>query len=138
MKSYKFNINERKYNVVINSLEGNTMYMEVNGESFTVELEREVKSSKTPKIVRSAPKKAEAQPLATGKKANKIAAPLPGTILEIKLETGATVKRGDTILVMEAMKMENSILAESDGVIQDIRVSEGDSVMQGDVLVEIE
>ncbi|MCK5372232.1 MAG: biotin/lipoyl-binding protein, partial [Cyclobacteriaceae bacterium] len=69
---------------------------------------------------------------------NKVEAPLPGTIFKIIAKEGDDVKKGQTILILEAMKMENNILAEKDGVVNKILVSEGDSVLQGDILVEIE
>lgn len=65
-------------------------------------------------------------------------APLPGTIFKVLVKDGDAVKKGQTILILEAMKMENNILAEKDGVINKIHIAEGDAVLQGDILVEIE
>jgi biotin carboxyl carrier protein len=71
------------------------------------------------------------------KGAGVIKAPLPGTILEIKVKPGDEVKMGDDLLIMEAMKMENNIKSDKYGKISDIKVSVGDSVLEGEVLVEI-
>ena len=67
----------------------------------------------------------------------KIEAPLPGTITDIKVKVGDKVKAGDTILVLEAMKMQNNIEAENDGEITSVMVKIGDSVMEGSLLVTI-
>ena len=67
----------------------------------------------------------------------KITAPLPGTITEIKVKVGDTVKNGDTVVVLEAMKMQNNIEAESNGTVTAIFVNKGDTVMEGDALMTI-
>ena len=68
----------------------------------------------------------------------KILAPLPGTILQIMAKIGDEVKKGDNLLVLEAMKMETNIPAEKDGVVTAIKVNVSDNVLQNDVLVEID
>lgn len=67
-----------------------------------------------------------------------IKAPMPGTILDIKTQPGASVKKGDVLLILEAMKMENEILASSDGVVLQILVAKNASVSTGDVLAVIQ
>lgn len=67
-----------------------------------------------------------------------IKSPLPGVILNIKVNVGDTVKKGDTIIILEAMKMENSIKADRDGKVTEINVKQGESVLEGTVLVTIE
>lgn len=64
----------------------------------------------------------------------KISAPLPGTVLDIKVSAGQSVKKGDLLFVLEAMKMENEILAAHDGVIASVNVDKGAAVNSGDVL----
>lgn len=64
--------------------------------------------------------------------------PLPGVILDIKVKEGDTVKRGQTIIILEAMKMENNINANKDGKVAEIKVNKGDSVLEGTDLVIIE
>ena len=66
-----------------------------------------------------------------------IEAPLPGKILDVKVSVGATVKSGDLLLMLEAMKMENEIFATDGGVIREIRVKSGDNVNTGDVMIVI-
>jgi len=69
---------------------------------------------------------------------NKIFAPVAGTIIEIKIQEGSHVKKGDTILILEAMKMQNEITASKSGIIKKINVKSGDNVMKDDVLIELE
>lgn len=141
MKSFKFKIFGNEYNVNIKEAEGQTIKLEVNGSEYVVEMEKEVKSTKTPTLVRSQPKTVAAptqNTLAAKTSTRKITAPLPGVILELRVKEGDQVKTGDTLLVMEAMKMENNILAEHTGVIKEIKIRKGDAVLQGDLLIEIE
>lgn len=67
----------------------------------------------------------------------KVAAPMPGKILAIKINAGQAVKRGDVIMILEAMKMENEITAPEDGTIAGINVAVGDSVESGDTLASL-
>jgi len=138
MKKFKFTIRGNEYEVQINSFEDNIAEIDVNGSIYKVELEEQVKTTKTPKLVRSKPvptKEAKPKPAAGF---SKIEAPLPGTMFKINVKEGDTVKKDQAIMILEAMKMENNILAEKDGVINKVLVSEGDSVLQGDILAEIE
>ena len=102
------------------------------------ELEKEVKTPKTPKLVRAqAPPPKEHKPLAsTG--VSVLKAPLPGTILQVLVKPGDAVKKEQNLLIMEAMKMENNILSEKDGTVKSVKVAPGDTVLQGDILLEIE
>ena len=138
MKKFKFTIRGNQYEVQVNSFEDNIAEIDVNGSIYQVELEEEIKTTKTPKLVRSTPvptKEAKPKPAAGF---SKIEAPLPGSIFKLTVKEGDAVKRGQTILILEAMKMENNILAEKDGIVNKIHVAEGDAVLQGDILVEIE
>ncbi len=138
MKKFKFTIRGNEYEVHINSFEDNIAEIDVNGSIYQVELAEEVKTTKTPKLVRSKPvPTSEVKPKqAAGM--SKVEAPLPGTIFKIKTKEGETVKKGQVIMILEAMKMENNILAEKDGIINKILVVEGNAVLQGDILAEIE
>jgi len=71
-------------------------------------------------------------------KVNNIKAPMPGLIWEIKVQIGDTVKAGDVVLVLVAMKMENALKSPGDGVVKNIRVNKGDSVDKNQVLIEFE
>lgn len=141
MKSFKFKIYGNDYLVNIKEAEGQIIKLEVNGTEYVVEMEKVVKSTKTPTLVRSQPKTIPSptqNTLATKISTRRITAPLPGIILELRITEGDTVKTGDTLMVMEAMKMENNILAEQSGTIKLIKVRKGDTVLQGDLLIEIE
>jgi len=141
MKSFKFKIFGNEYSVQVKDIEAQTIVLEVNGSEYVVEMEKEVKATKTPVLVRSQPKTISApteNTLATKTSTRRLTAPLPGIILDINIEVGAKVTAGQTLLVMEAMKMENNILAEHSGIVKSVNVRKGDSVMQGDLLIEIE
>ena len=139
MKTYKFTISGNKYTVNIKSFEDNIAEIELNGTPYTVEMEQEIKTTKTPKLIRPE-KPAQKAPteIQKGSGLSNITAPLPGTIFKIITKEGDAVKKGDPVLIMEAMKMENNVLAEKAGVVKKILVQEGDSVLQGDLLIEIE
>ena len=146
MKEYKYKINGNLYNVVIGDIEENIAHVEVNGTHYTVEMEKKPKAAPAPKpVVRPAAKPAAAAAPAAAAPAAKPAAgksgvksPLPGVILDIKVNVGDAVKKGQTIIILEAMKMENSINADKDGKIAAINVSKGESVLEGTDLVIIE
>ncbi|HON17643.1 MAG TPA: acetyl-CoA carboxylase biotin carboxyl carrier protein subunit [Salinivirgaceae bacterium] len=141
MKSYSFTINGQKYDVQIKSFEENIAEIEVNGSLYKVELNSEIKKTKTPTLVR---KPVENKPgegtikkvASTG--GYQLKAPLPGNIFKILVHPGDTISKGQTVLVMEAMKMENNIQVDRDGVVKEIKVKVGDAVLQNDVLMIIE
>jgi glutaconyl-CoA/methylmalonyl-CoA decarboxylase subunit gamma len=138
MKKFKFTIRGNSYDVDLKKIEENVASIEVNGTSYEVELEHETKTSKTPTLVRkvifSGAEKIEKK---EGGSATPVKAPLPGKILSISINKGDIIKKGDVLLIMEAMKMENNILAEKDGVVERIIASPGDAVLEGDILLEI-
>ena len=146
MKEYKYKINGNLYNVVIGDIEDNIAHVEVNGTHYTVEMEKKPKAAPAPKPVArpvakpaAAPTPAASAPVArpaAGKSGVK--SPLPGVILDIKVKEGDEVKKGKTIIILEAMKMENSINADKDGKVTAINVSKGESVLEGTDLVIIE
>ncbi len=137
MKDFKFKIRGNKYNVEIIDVEKNIAKLEVNGTPYIVEIENEIKTSKTPTLVRKRPKLEEPKTPKSESKLSQIKAPLPGNIFEIKVKVGDEVKKGDPLLVMEAMKMENNILADTNGKVSKILVNTGDAVLQNDLLIEL-
>ncbi|MBD0403998.1 MULTISPECIES: biotin/lipoyl-containing protein [unclassified Flammeovirga] len=138
MKNYNFTVNGNNYAVTIKGVEGQAIELEVNGTPYKVEMDKEVKTSKTPKLMRSeAPRTAAPKAITRSAKKSNIVAPLPGTVMTINFKEGDAVKQGDVLMTMEAMKMENNVLAEADGTIASIKVEEGTSVLQGEVLVEM-
>lgn len=141
MKNFKFTIRGNQYDVNVQNIEDDVAEIEVNGTSYQVTLSKAVKTSKTPQLVRSkeytAPSSSRTSKPTEKKGAGFIKAPLPGTILAISAKIGDTVKVGDTLLIMEAMKMENDIKSDKEGIVKAILVSNGASVLEGDILVEI-
>ncbi len=143
MKKFKFTIRGNDYDVQILNIEDDSAEIEVNGSTYQVEIHKEVKTTKTPKLTRptvvptAESDKAKTAKPTERKGAGVVKAPLPGTIIELKVKVGDAVKIGDTILIMEAMKMENNIKADKSGKITAISVNNGDSVLEGDTLVEI-
>lgn len=142
MKQYKYKINGNLYKVTVNDIdENNIATVEVNGTPYKVEIEKTV----APKPVTrpaAAPKTESGKPVvsrpaATSNK-SAVKSPLPGIILDIKVKVGDTVKKGDTVLILEAMKMENNIHADKDGKVTAINVNNGDSVLEGTDLIIIE
>ena len=142
MKEYRYKINGNLYKVTVGDIEDNNVRVEVNGTPYTVELEKQNKPKIKP-VVRTAsttpaaPPAAVTSPASVGSKSG-IKSPLPGVILEIKVKEGDTVKRGQTLLVLEAMKMENDIKADRDGKVTAIKVSKGESILEGTDLIIIE
>ena len=73
---------------------------------------------------------------AGGNKLNVIKAPMPGLIVDLKIQVGDNVKQGDAVLILEAMKMENILKSPGEGVVKNLNVKKGDSVEKGQVLIE--
>ena len=144
MKEYKYKINGNVYKVAIGDIEDNIAHVEVNGTPYKVEME------KAPKVVvkavarpaatsaPAAPATPVVKPAAASTGKSGVKSPLPGVILDIKVNVGDTVKKGQVIIILEAMKMENNINADKDGKITAINVNKGDSVLEGTDLVIIE
>lgn len=142
MKKFKFTIRGNEYEVEIKDIEGDIATIEVNGSCYEVEIHQEmVKTTKTPTLVRSrvaVDRKDSKIKKTVSSRAYLLTAPLPGSIFKILKHEGDEVKKGDTIMIMEAMKMENNIQSEKEGKIVSLKVKEGDAVLQNDVLAEIE
>lgn len=160
MAKYEYKVKGVDYVVEIQDIEGNIANVTVNGIPFEVEMKQPVKSSKqkvklsdrqnniSASSVASAGSAAGSSSAASSDSASSskqatpaagkpVVAPLPGTINEIKVKVGDKVNTGDTVVVLEAMKMQNNIDAETSGTITSINVNKGDAVMEGDTLVTI-
>ena len=145
MKQYRFKINGNQYNVDINSVEGNIASVSVNGTSYQVELEDApaapvqavpVQTSVITPV--AAPVQAAPAPKPAASGAGKpVTSPLPGVIIAVKVNVGDSVKAGQEVAVLEAMKMENSIEAVQDGTVTAIHVAKGDSILEGAAIVTI-
>ena len=132
MKQYKYRVNGKNYDVAIDEINGKNAKVTVNGISYDVEIEGEAGeglaplsgidaisagASAAPAKPVAAPKAAESKPAAAPKasaapgKGTPVKAPLPGTVTDIKVAVGDAVKKGQTVVVLEAMKMQNNINA---------------------------
>ncbi len=152
MKQYKYKIDGAQYDVTIDSIVGKIAKVEVNGIPFEVEMQgSSLVEEDLPTMSDDAPAAAAPaapatpaaeQPAATAAAAGPgdgtpVKAPLPGVVAKIPVSVGQAVKKGETVLVLEAMKMENNITAEADGTVTGICVAQGDSVMEGTTLLTI-
>ena len=148
MNKFEYKVQGVDYEVEIEEMEGNIAKVSVNGIPFEVELKQPINPAKAitrPKVVAPvaaaapapAPAAKPAAPAAPAGAGAAVKAPLPGTISSINVKVGDKVNVGDTVLVLEAMKMQNNIEAENSGTITSILVSQGDSVMEGATLLTI-
>ncbi len=142
MKEYKYTIEGNKYEVTINEVNETTAKVTVNGTDYTVEWEKPVEEKPIVKVqpVTAKPAAAAAAPAPAAKptapvSGNAIKTPLPGVIIDVKVSVGDTVKKGDTVVILEAMKMENNINADRDGIVSAVQVAKGDTVADGAVLI---
>ena len=151
---YQYTVKGVDYEVEIQDIEGNIANVTVNGIPFEVEMKQPVKAGKQ-KVKLSEERRVKSeesnssssatnassatttQPAAAAASGTPVVAPLPGTINEIKVKVGDKVNAGDTVVILEAMKMQNNIEAETSGTITSINVNKGDAVMEGDTLVTI-
>ena len=160
MAKYEYKVKGVDYVVEIQDIEGNIANVTVNGIPFEVEMKQPVKAGKQ-KVKLSEERRVKSEefnssssatnassatnessapttkPAAAAASGKPVVAPLPGTINEIKVKVGDKVNAGDTVVVLEAMKMQNNIDAETSGTITSINVNKGDAVMEGDTLVTI-
>ncbi len=141
MKEFKYTIDGKEYQVAIGEIsENNVAEVTVNGEAFSVQMEQPTEPEKK-KVELGKPvaeDNSEVAPAANINAANAVKAPLPGTISSVEVEVGQEVKAGDTLVVLEAMKMQNNIEAEQDGKVTAIAVKVGQAVLEDDPLVVIE
>lgn len=145
MKKFSFTINGNSYDCEIKNVEDNVAEVEVNGVSYAVEFDRVLETTKTPKLVRSeaipstdiSKSEQKTSSPAGPKGSGFIKSPLPGTIIDLHVKVGDSVRAGDKLLTLEAMKMENIINSDKSGKIVTIHFKKGDSVMEGDILIEV-
>ena len=112
----------------------------VNGVAYSVSVEETAAGAAPVAAAPAAPVAPKAAPAAAPKAAAgavAVKAPMPGNILDVKVAAGASVKAGDVLVILEAMKMENEIVAPQDGTVASINVNKGDTVNSGDVLVSM-
>lgn len=147
-KEFSFKINGAEYKCAVEEIEAGLTEVTVNGKKYTVETEKPVAPAPkaAPKAAPAAAAPAPAAPKAAAPAAPKAApaaaaagaqvkSPLPGSVVKVCVNEGQDVKKGDTLLILESMKMENPILAEQDGKVAQVAVAAGQTVMQDDLLV---
>ena len=144
MKEFSFKINVTAYQCAVETLEAGKTKVTVNGKVYEVETEAAapvVKPVPAPNYPKPSPRPAAApapapQPAAApASGACQVKSPLPGSVIKVLVSVGQAVKKGETLLTLESMKMENAIMAEQDGTVKQIAVSAGQNVMQDDLLV---
>ena len=145
MKEFAFKLNGAEYKCAVEEIEAGKTKVTVNGKVYEVETEAAAPAAKpaakpapvAPKAAPAAAPKAEAkansqEPTANGQQ---VKSPLPGSVIKVLVAEGQAVKKGDTLLTLESMKMENAIMAEADGTVKQIAVTPGQNVMQDDLLI---
>ena len=146
MKEFAFKLNGAEYKCAVEQIEAGKAKVTVNGKVYEVETEAAASAPKPvakpapvapkPAATPAAAPKAEAKPAATPAAGGiQVKSPLPGSVIKVLVSEGQTVKRGDTLLTLESMKMENAIMAEADGTVKQIAVTPGQNVMQDDLLI---
>jgi glutaconyl-CoA/methylmalonyl-CoA decarboxylase subunit gamma len=150
-RQIKVIVNGKSYEVEVGDLRKSPVQVIVDGEPYDVELENqpeisaptqamEVKTRSAPMVVeRTAQKQTHSTPvtLSPGGNGDEIKAPMPGTILDISVKVGDSVKRGDMLCALEAMKMKSAIRSPRAGVIASVEVAEGQKVVFGDLLIRL-
>jgi len=145
MKEFAFKLNGAEYKCAVEQIEAGKAKVTVNGKVYEVETEAAAPAAKPvakpapvapkPAAAASAAPKAEAKPAAAPAAGVQVKSPLPGSVIKVLVSEGQAVKRGDTLLTLESMKMENAIMAEQDGTVKQIAVTAGQNVMQDDLLI---
>jgi biotin carboxyl carrier protein len=139
MNNFKYTINGNVYKVIINRIEDTVAEVEVNGTSYKVEMN---KPAKKQIVTISRPAQTTVAPIVRPQPVNSgalaVRSPLPGVILDVFCKVGDNMKKGQKVVILEAMKMENVINAERDGIVKEVKVNKGDSVLEGAELVIIE
>ena len=141
MAEYRYRINGHTYNIEIGAENGGTIEVSVNGKVYTVE--RQEISTTADMAPKSIPDQNSASLLkdtahsALDANTAAVTAPLPGTIISIKVKPGDKVTANQTVAVLEAMKMENEIEAGYAGTVSEVKVAERDTVLEGAVLITI-
>ncbi len=149
MKDYIITINGHKYDVQINKINENSKSARVlvNGTEYEVGVEGMIRAPKKSKPqIASIPTIAASGDMvkpvikqaAHSGSGRPMTCPLPGTVVEVKVKVGDTVTAGQTVVVLEAMKMENNIDADVNGTVKEVLVSAGSTAMEGDILIIIE
>lgn len=135
MKMFRVVVNGSEYKVGIEELEEETQARSVQTKAVSPAMPEQAAAK--PQPARPAQQKQHPTTPDTGDIDGTVTAPMPGTVISIGVTDGDTVSQGQTLLVLEAMKMENEIMAPCDGTVQEVKISEGTSVNAGDILVVV-
>lgn len=155
--NYNFDISIDKQNIKVNNeelvldsitLNDNTSHVLINNKSYTVEVEKLDTANKTAIV------KVKGKPYSltikdqfdqllqqlgmdnlTANKIQQVKAPMPGLVLNVLVAEGDEIKKGDSLLVLEAMKMENMIKSPTDGIVKKIEIKQGDKVEKNELLI---
>lgn len=143
MKNFKFKIDDKSYAVDVVNVGDKTAVVTVNGVQYEVEMQQEIKPSKTPTLVRhdAIPATDTPPPVRFPKPKDgsaELRSPLPGKVIDVMVKVGDKVSVGQTVFCIEAMKMENNIKTDHAGTVTEVKVQKNDVVVEGDVLVVIE
>ncbi len=133
MKKFNVTVNGVSYEVLVEEMDGNAVSAPI--ATPVVAPAPQTVSAPAPKATPAPAPKATPAPATTG--AVSVNAPMPGTILDVKVSVGQAVKSGDLLCILEAMKMENEILAPQDGTVASVQTSKGSSVSAGDLLLTL-
>ena len=128
MKEYNLTIDGKSYNVKVDGISGGVAQVSVDGTAYSVRLESAGPVTAQNRVPR------EEEKAAGGRE---VTSPLPGVILRVEVSAGQSVRRGQRVAVVEAMKMENDILSPCDGTVTGVSVHDGDSVLEGAKIITI-
>ena len=135
-KTFRIVVDGVEYHVEVEELSGDNSGTAATAPRRTPASQSAATLAPVPQVSSPASAPVPAKPVAAGEEA--ILAPLQGKVWKVHVKSGDSVKAGDTLVVIEAMKMENEIVAPHDAVVGDIHVKEGDSVKSGDLLVTLQ
>jgi len=154
MQKYEVKINQKDYSVLVKKFTSEDAELEINGKTYSVKLDgpiqtissggQQVAAPVAPApipvqapVAVNTPQPSAPQPAVSAGAGDSVIAPIPGSIMEVLVKVGDQVEAGQTLIKVEAMKMENDINATTSGTVKSIHVSVGDAVSQGQALVDI-
>lgn len=138
MRKYNVTVNGKSYDVDLLKRAGSQLQFQIDNQQYEVDVApifRPIASQQTGAIIAAPTSNNSSQQIANS---NEVCAPMPGIVVSIQVKEGASVKEGQTVLVMEAMKMENNIAASKSGKIKTIHVKANQEVSNGQLLITIE